>query len=574
MDPKTGAQGHEAGEYLRAQRRIALAFDALDRTGAAARQGDAADPHARVMRVVARHAAARHDFERHRKRLAEAGRSFDMPELFDLVGSELPGFCPWLEGSDQGKSVLPAWSARAALGRLVAHGQNPAERGERFLELARAAARLVAAGSLGRAACAVAEAERLMGEAAAPPEAVEAARASGFDGFDPELLRPHVAAPQDRPSLRRVLRFFRSLQPVALLQALAVEKKRERRHLLLALLEAHGQTTRHEALDLLRADPEAFMTEDEAFVRRNLIYLLRRVPRPSEDGIDEEVAILARHAAPQYPPVVVKEAIGALGQASSKRAEQALLNLRERMKSSPRGPGREAPRPEDLQLYLERIASALDRRETAPKPSGRAPTRPGGAETSRLAADGLPGLLYELAASSASGSLLVEDRGAGATAVLTFASGRLATARAGSLSGVDAVYALLELFRSGSAVWRPQAGAGRTPLFEAEALELGPVVVEGLRRRDEHELARAIVPDGSVFAPKTSVPKPHPDEKDGLVMRDVWACAFGGRPALECEKALAVEPLRVRRLYLRWLEEGALDEVFGPAKPPAAAPKS
>lgn len=561
MDPDKRAQGDEADGYLRAQRRIALLFDVLGRAGAAAPQGASGDLSARVMRVVARHAAARHDFERHRKHLAGAARPFEMAEIFDLVARELPGWCPWLESPDRSGTPSPVFSARAALGRLVTHGQVQAEKGERFVELARAAARLVALGSLGRAACVVAEADRLMGEAAAPPDAAESARASGFDGLDIELFRPFTAASYDRSCLLRVLRFFRPLQPLALLQALSVEQRRERRRLVLDLVEAHGQPARNEALDLLRADPEEVMSDDEAYMRRNLIYLLRRVPRLDDEGIDEEVAILARHAAPQYPPVVVKEAIGALGQLSGRRAEQALLSLRERMQAASSGSSLETTRPEELGVYLERISSALTRRETAsPKLARGTPMRSAGTQTHRLPADSLPGLLHELAESSASGALLIEDSKRTVVASLNLEEGRLVAARAGSLSGAEAVYALLETFEGGNALWSRQSGARRTPLFETGALELRTVVLEGLRRRDERELTRAIAPDDAVFAARTATPRPHPDEKDGLVTRDVWASASSGRSPKACEKDLAIDPFRVRRLYLHWVEEGALEE--------------
>jgi hypothetical protein len=569
MDPEKRAHGGGPDEYLRGQRRIALLFAVRSRALAAQPPGAPDEVSVRVMRAVARHAEARHDFERHRKRLADSGRPFELPELFDLIADELPGWCPWLEEvHDSG--AASSHGARAALNRLVSHGQTQAEKGQRFTELALLAARLTGSGSLGRAASAVAEAERLIGQAAAPPESIQAARAGAFDGFRPDVLQPFVGPPGSRASLGRVLGFFRALQPVALLQEVAVEVKRERRHLILALLEAHGPAARREALELLRADPEPDMADDEAFLRRNLIYLLRRVPRQGEDGLDEEIAVLARHAAPGYAPMVVKEAIGAVAQYPGRRAEQALAAIRERMQAAPAGGAGRRPRPDDLRVYLDRLASALSRRGTSP----RAPARPSAAVATTqkfgLAADGLPCLLCELAENRASGALSLEETGGAAAAALAFSEGRLVSARSGALSGVDAVYQALQVFGGGDATWAPSGPSGSTPLFETDALALGPVVVEGLRRRDERELARAFAPDGAVLAASKSAPQPHLDEKDGLVTRDVWAAATGGRSPLEIEKALPVEAFRVRRLLLHWIEEGALQEVFSVPRPTGA----
>lgn len=566
MDPEKRAHGSGPDEYLQGQRRIALLFTVRSRALAAQPQGAPDEVSVRVMRAVARHAEARHDFERHRKRLADSGRPFDPPELFDLVAQELPGWCPWLEEAHD-SGAASSHGARAALGRLVSHGQTHAEKGERFMELAVLAARLTGSGSLGRAASAVAEANRLIGQAGAPTESVQAARAGAFDGYQADVLQPFVGAPGSRASLERVLGFFRALQPVALLQEMAVEVRRERRHLILALLEVHGPTARREAIDLLRADPEAEMGDDEAFVRRNLIYLLRRVPRSGDDGLDEEIAVLARHGAPSYPPMVVKEVIGAISQYPGRRAEQALLAIKERMLTAATGSAGRRPRPEDLRVYLDRIASALARRETSP----RAPARPSaGATTTQkfaLPADALPGLLYELTESKASGSLSLAETGGAGAATLALSGGRLASARAGGLSGADAVYQVIQVFGGGDATWAPYAPATSTPLFETDAIALGPAVVEGLRRRDELELARAFAPDSAVFAAGKTAPRPHPDEKDGLVTRDVWAAASAGRTPLEIEKSLPVEAFRVRRLLLRWVEEGALQEVFSGAGP-------
>ncbi len=555
MDPTTtGARGHGADEYLRAQHRIALLFDALGRA-----QGRA-EPEfpARVMRVVARHATARPELERHGKKLADAGSPFALPEVFDLVADRLPGWCPWLEGP--GAPQGGPYSASSALRRLVTQGEGQTEKGKRFAELARAAARQAARGSIGKAASVVSEAERLIGEAAAPSEGIEAARVGGFDQ-DLEIFRPFAGARYAREPLKLVLGFFRALRPIALLQAMAEEPRRERRHLILALLEVHGPATRREALDLLRSEPESEvgMSEEEAYVRRNLIYLLRRVPRLDDVGLDEEVAILTRHTAVDHPSLVVKEAIGALGQLPGRRAERALSTLKE---SLDRMVGRPTPAgaSEDLRVYLDRVAAALARRETGSPIRPTSPVRSSGPEGSRLPEDGLPSLLYELAETAASGALSFEDASHARLANLGVQEGRMVSARTGRVAGADAVYALLETFQGGTYTWNPRSAAGDGPRPDGEPLELASLVREGLRRRDELDLARDLVPDAAVFRARVASPRPCPGETDGLLTRDVWAAASSGRAARDAESATAVDPYRVRRLFLHWLDEGVLEE--------------
>ncbi len=560
MSPHGRGRERGADDYLRAQHRIALLFDAMGRapSGAEGR----AELAARVLRVVARQAPARHELERLRRKLAESGFAFTLPEVFDLIAGDLPGWCPWLDVP--GTTRQAGHSAGSALARLVTQGEGQHEKNKRFAELARAAARQVARGSIGRAASVLAEADRLTAEAVVNQEGVQAARAGGLDGQDLEIFRPFIGTRYARESLRRVLGFFRALRPITLLQTLAREPRRDRRHLILGLLEGHGLPSRREALDLLRSQFEDIMSEEEAYVRRNLIYLLRRVPRLDETGLEEEVAILSRHAATHQPNLVVKEAIAALGQLPGRRAERVLIKLREDL-------GKEVGKvslsesQDDLRTYLDRVDAALSRRETGapggPRATGPVPAT--AAENGPLPDDGLPGLLFELSQAGASGILMVEDRARAPVATLALSGGRLFSARGGELTGIDALYAALEMFPGGTFAWRPQPGPRHASRDENESLALDELVREGLRRRDELSLFRDVVADRAVFRGCTAAPKNYDDEKDGLLTRDAWAAATGGVSALDCEKRTAADPYRVRRLYVHWLDESALEETAG-----------
>jgi hypothetical protein len=547
VDPQSDrAPKQDAVEYFQSQRRIKLALEELERS--APQDGD--QRFERAMLIVLRHTVTPNALDVNRKRIADLGRTFSLPELFDLVTRELPGWCWWAESGEE----PPPWSSRAALQRLVTHGQTQGERGKRYAELSEAALRLVEQGALGRAASAVAEAERLVDSGAVTAEAVESVRGGVSRPIDLEVFRPSSTS-VEQPSLRRFLRFFRSLAPVALLQALAVEEKREQRRQILVLLEAEGEPARREALDLLDSEVPRSMDETEVFVRRNLIYLLTRVPRSDEDGIDQEVAVLARHSAPHLAPMLVKEAIKALGQVGGKRSEQVLQrqhHLLQEMIASPSATVSQA----DLQVYLERTAAALERRGTG-SAARQAPPIP--AKPEPIPADSLPSLVETLAEKSISGEVFFEDKRRGATVALKLAEGKLVSARAGPLDGAEAFYQLVETFDGGDCALSSRPGKSPATADGARPLELKPLLLEGLRRRDSFDIARAIVPDDAIFGPKTSEPRPHPDEKDGLVTKDVWEAAIGGQSPRACEASVAADSFRIRRLYLHWLEEDALE---------------
>ncbi|HEY6931564.1 MAG TPA: hypothetical protein VJA66_17975 [Thermoanaerobaculia bacterium] len=547
----------DAVEYFQAQRRIKLVLAELERGGPAPDGGDRRFE--RAMLVVLRHTIAANAFDVHRKRIADLGKTFSLPELFDLLAQELPGWCWWSESGDE----PPPWSSRAALQRLVTYGQTQGERGKRFAELTETALRLVEQAAPGRAACAVAEAERLVDSGALTSEAVESVRGSASRSIDLEIFHRASSSSIDQPSLRRFLRFFRALAPVALLQALAIEEKRERRRLILALLEAQGEPARREALDLLDSEVPRTMDETEVFVRRNLIYLLTRVPRSGEDGLDQEVAVLARHSAPHLAPMLVKEAIKALGQLGGKRSEQVLQrqhNLLQEMLASPSA----TVSKEDLQVYLERTATALERRATG---GASRPSKPISSKPEPIAGDSLPSLLQRLSEESISGDVFFDDRRRGATVALKLAAGKLVSARAGPLIGAEAFYQLVETFDGGDCALSSRAGKASATAKEMPPLDLKPLLLEGLLRRESFDVARAIVPDDAIFGPKTSEARPHPDEKDGLVTRDVWEAAIGGQSPRACEASVAADSFRIRRLYLHWLEEDALEPALPGGRP-------
>ena len=112
------------------------------------------------------------------------------------------------------------------------------------------------------------------------PAASSARRSTGNSSRSSPSRRP------TRRSLRKVLQFFTALQVEGLLDTLPGEPKRDRRRLMLLLLEIHGAPARHGSYERLTRSLGPQVGEEEWFFRRNLLYLLRRIPRGRRQPAD------------------------------------------------------------------------------------------------------------------------------------------------------------------------------------------------------------------------------------------------------------------------------------------------
>ena len=92
-----------------------------------------------------------------------------------------------------------------------------------------------------------------------------------------------------------------------------------------------------------------------------------------------------------------------------------------------------------------------------------------------------------------------------------------------------------------------------------ELRDLLPLTLEGIRRYDELQQCRSVVPDKAKLVLKSDRPIPLPDEKDGLFFRDLWTTVRSGATAMECDAAVTADSYRVRRLLVHWVEQGAIE---------------
>ncbi len=307
--------------------------------------------------------AARTDAELHAAldKLRIIGVDVPTAEIFRSLGRSVP---PWSVSAPSAPIEQALMAAKraptAAMRRVVTLPENPEEIGRRFNEMIAAAIEQLNQGSLPRAARMFAVAEKLVAERRVDPRMTESARLRGKERVDLERVRSLGEDSRNHEPLARILSFFPDLTAMKLMDDLRGEEKRERRRLLLSLLEIHGAEARATALDLL-ARPDEGETAYDWHFKRNLLYLLRRIPRATEEPASAELDVLISFADPSLPPALVKEAIAGLGTARHERSEAALVSIVQGLESM-LAKKADAPFDEaELAPLLDRAVSALAR---------------------------------------------------------------------------------------------------------------------------------------------------------------------------------------------------------------------
>jgi hypothetical protein len=294
-------------------------------------------------------------------KLRSIGVDVPTAEVFRALGRSVP---PWSVLAPSGPLEQGLMAARgaptAAMRRVVTLPENPEEIGRRFSEMVVAAVEQLNQGSLARATRMFAVADKLVAENRVDSMLAEGARRRAQESVDLERVRLLGEDSRNHEPLARILSFFPALTAAKLIDELHGEEKRERRRLLLSLLEIHGAEARATALGLLAGSPEGEPAHDWHF-KRNLLYLLRHIPRATEEPTSAELDVLVSLADPSLPPPLVKEAIAGLSVARHERSEAALVSIVHGLESMLAKRG-DAPFDEaELQPLLDRAVSALAR---------------------------------------------------------------------------------------------------------------------------------------------------------------------------------------------------------------------
>ncbi len=239
-------------------------------------------------------------------------------DVFRLLGEKLPGW--WTSGLPDSEQ---AGRPLAAMQRMIMLTDDKREAARRFREMVESAIEQFNAGALGRSVRMIDLALQMIERGDVAAEIAEPLRAKGHQSLDRERLRELLAV-KDRQGFPRVLlRFFRAFAPETLLDELAREPGRERRQLLLALMEAHGDEGRRATFDRLVRTP---VEMHEYYVFRNLVRLLRTIPRSVNTTWEpeHEIARVIRFLVPDSPLFLVKEIADYLTAMHHRVADQAL----------------------------------------------------------------------------------------------------------------------------------------------------------------------------------------------------------------------------------------------------------
>ena len=361
-------RGDTAAASAEALRRFSVLLERLESqgvlgSGAAPAGSPAGKPlETEALAYAARASHSNKELEHYLAKLKDMGLEAGTDNLFRALAQSLPGWVlPGLGGEASPLSGMES-GALGAMRRIITDAEDPAEGGRRFQEMVKAGIERFNEGSLPQAVSMLELADRLVSEKKVDRGSAELVRRRLGESLDPEQLKKIAEAPEQHALLRNVLRFFTTLTPGGLLEELKREQKRDRRRLILLLLEVHGAPTRAAAFEQLSHTLGPATGEEEWFFRRNLLYLLRRIPRDATSPPAAfEADALLQYAQLGLPLLVVKEAIAALGQLKDEKTETGLTQLMTDLEGMLAKPAEAPYEAKDLRIVLDRVAATMGR---------------------------------------------------------------------------------------------------------------------------------------------------------------------------------------------------------------------
>jgi hypothetical protein len=503
---------------------------------------------------------------------------------------------------------------------------------------------------------------------------VQAIRRRAHEAIKEDQLRKYAEKPEERSVLLRFMNFFAAFTVEGLLHQLEEETKRDRRWLLLLLLEAHGKRARAAALQELGQFLSGEKHEPHGYHQRNLVFLLRRVPPGDGEPGEKEIEALTRLSKLDQPPILVKDVIRTLGSLEHPATERILLNrLREFENAALRQQPSTDGNPDPILEHLDNLCSALAARRTPNALSdvarhglreepalGDAPARLDALGTQDLSASkelverlvrtlrerlpkkifglvvqkrenlihliralagtpvpsvvsvfeeivsaypnqdlaaeaakalaslksagqrqetsapsltgdlelfGMPNLFQSLSDSTLTGTLTLRDERGRSCGTVRFREGKIRGCEYTHLKGEDALYQLFEKPEARKFLFHSEPVPAEAPA--GELIEVVPMLLEAMRRHDELQQARALVPDGVQIRTTGTKPKRLEEEEDLKLTQAVWAKIVMGSTPEQCEAQIAADAYRIRRLLAYWVEGGAL-QLSAPLAPTAA----
>jgi Domain of unknown function (DUF4388) len=279
-------------------------------------------------------------------------------DIIGILASSVPG---WELAGPAAASAKPSKSIQA-MHKVMSLTKDPTKSATRFRELMMSGVEQFNGGSLGAAASILELADLIVKEKKIDATNVDRIRRDALDAISSDQLKKYSENKTKHPVLRKVLGFFPTLRKEALFAELRGEQKPERRRAILGLLEAYGTEAREAALEELGKELDRPVAEADTYYLRNLIYVLHRIQRESDDGnVDKEFDLLKRSSDIGQSIYVIKEAVVPLGQMKTDAAVKLLTTrLAEFEAMLLRGKNVTYP-VEEIQKLLDRIIAALGR---------------------------------------------------------------------------------------------------------------------------------------------------------------------------------------------------------------------
>ncbi len=603
------------------------------------------------------------EFRNLQENLRSLGIESGTDKIFRKLSQSLPGWLIATTGSDTPKSHN---AAIEAMNQIIHLAEDRWEAGKRFQDMVQTAIEQFNAHSLARAATIFDLALGLCSDGKLDPASVAGVRATAHESLDMNRLRNLSKERDKHHLLRKVLNFFDAFTVKRLLEDLRKEEKRERRRLLLDLLEIHGDSARKMAFEWLGTLlAETNIAADWHFAR-NLICILARIPRTADASLKAEISLITPIFRLSLPAPLVKEAIKFAGQTKCADSEELLIATTDKLvrfavestgsdrdaiirtslldraifalahygtpKAHARvvkhgtnpleGLGDTAARlsylssqdltsdNESVSILIQFLKSKLPRKlfgmtiqknetpilhtikalSSTPAPivrqtfqeiaaqfpetqfgqaAGSALRVFASSDKSQISADrsltgdlelfGLPDLLRQLHQLQASGTLTLKDAKGNLAGTVTVLAGRMQSCSTRRLEGKEAAYQLLECPAAGTFYFQGQKESGVRDQADQDTMpDLTTILNEGLRRYDQLQRARAIVPDFALLRVKESAPAPHGVAEEAELSALIWQKLQGGASPEECEAACTADAYRVRTMLARWNEEGLL----------------
>jgi hypothetical protein len=284
------------------------------------------DPLPDLIANAASDAHSDEEFRKLQENLKSLGMEAGTDHIYRTLSQSLPGWM--IPATGTSKSQNPAVEA---MRQIIHLADDRWEGSKRFQEMVQAAIEQFNKGSLARAATMLELAANISTDSKLDPTAVIKIRKTAHESLDLNRMRDLAKEREKHPLLRKVLSFFDDLTAESILSSLQREEKRERRRLLLDLIEIYGDAARKMALERLQANlMETDVATDWHFAR-NLVCILTRIPRAADAPIKAEVDLVAPLMHLSLPQPLIKEAIKYATQTKCTESEQLLISMTDQL---------------------------------------------------------------------------------------------------------------------------------------------------------------------------------------------------------------------------------------------------